>query len=208
MPLADNAVHVPLRSLNLDIHPATCIPKSMISYLSSLVERGITVNILNNLKDILQSSIDYYRCRKDYLRQDWTDNFDSSLFYWFLICCLHADSNHSRCTWSNKFSMVMVDYSRWRHWMAKNIFESIMWRPSGSISYRHSMKKYDRDSHWFRLMQCICPWLPSLLWFRDFLPASVNFNERPKRKTSWFQVKTFWAGVWVNHFLSQIIDDF
>ena len=62
LPLADNAVHVPFRSLNLDIHPATRIPKSMISYLSSLVERGITVNVLNNSKDILQSSIDYYRC--------------------------------------------------------------------------------------------------------------------------------------------------
>ena len=80
LPLADNAVHVPFHLLNLDLHPATRIPKNMISYLSSLMERGITVNVLSNSKDILQSSIDYYRCKRDSLRQDWTDNFDSSLF--------------------------------------------------------------------------------------------------------------------------------
>ena len=53
------------------------IPENMISYLSSLVERGVTVNVLSELEDILQSSIDYYRRRKDFSCQDWTDNLDS-----------------------------------------------------------------------------------------------------------------------------------
>ena len=79
LPLADNAVHVPFHLLNLDLYPATRIPENMISYLSSLVERGITVNVLSNSEDILQSSIDYYRCRKDALYRDWADNLDPSL---------------------------------------------------------------------------------------------------------------------------------
>jgi hypothetical protein len=80
LPPADNAVHGPLHLLKLDLYPATRIPKNMISYLSSLVERGVTVNVLSNSEDILQSSIDYYRRREDFLRRDWIDNWDSSLF--------------------------------------------------------------------------------------------------------------------------------
>ena len=81
LPPADNAVHVPLHLLKLNITQHR-IPKNMISYLSSLVERGITVNVLSDWvsEDILQSSIDYYRCKKDFLCRDWTDNWDSSLF--------------------------------------------------------------------------------------------------------------------------------
>ena len=79
LPPADNAVHGPLHLLKLNIHPVTRIPKNMISYLSSLVERGVTVNVLSKSEDILQSSIDYYKGRKESLFQDWTDNLDSSL---------------------------------------------------------------------------------------------------------------------------------
>jgi len=42
LPPADNAVHGPLHLVKLDLHPATRIPKNI--YLSSLVERGVTVN--------------------------------------------------------------------------------------------------------------------------------------------------------------------
>ena len=83
LPPSDNDVHGPLHLLNLNIHPTTRIPKNLISHFSSLVERGVTVNVLNVLskpEDILQSSIDYYRCKEDFFSRDWTDNFDSSLF--------------------------------------------------------------------------------------------------------------------------------
>jgi F-box-like len=81
LPPADNAEHRHLRLFKLDLYPATRIPKYMISYLSSLVERGVTVNVTSDSEeDILRSSIDYYRFRKDSLRRDWTDNLDSSLF--------------------------------------------------------------------------------------------------------------------------------
>ena len=77
LPPVDKAVHIPLHLFKLDLFPATRIPKNMISYLSSLVERGVTVNVTSYSKDILQSSIDYYRRRKDF---DWTDSLDSNLF--------------------------------------------------------------------------------------------------------------------------------
>ena len=77
LPPADNAVHGPLHLLKLDLYPTFRIPENMISYLSSLVERGVTVNVLSESEDILQSSIDYYRRRKDFSCQDWTDNLDS-----------------------------------------------------------------------------------------------------------------------------------
>ena len=64
LPPADNAIHGPLHLLKLDLHPATRIPKNMISYLFSLVERGVTVNVLSKSEDILQSSIDYYGAGK------------------------------------------------------------------------------------------------------------------------------------------------
>ena len=85
LPPVDNAVHGPLHLLKLELHPVTRIPKIMISYLSSLVERGVTVEVSSDWEDILQPSIDYYRCRKDSLCRDWTDNFDSNLFSW-LFC--------------------------------------------------------------------------------------------------------------------------
>jgi hypothetical protein len=80
LPSTDNAAHCPFHLLKLEIHPVTRIPENMISYISSLVERGVTVKVLSDSKDILQSSIDYYRCRKEFLCQDWADNFDSSIF--------------------------------------------------------------------------------------------------------------------------------
>ena len=87
LPSANSAVHGPLHLLKLDLRPATRIPKNMISYLSSLVERGVTVNVLSDSDDILsnsedahQSSIDYCRCGKDSLCQDWINNLESSLF--------------------------------------------------------------------------------------------------------------------------------
>ena len=80
LPPADNAVHGPLHLLKLDLRPATRIPKNMISYISSLVERGVAVNVLSKSEDILQSSINYYGFREDSLCWDWADNLDSSLF--------------------------------------------------------------------------------------------------------------------------------
>jgi len=80
LPPADNAVHSPLRLLKLDLQLTNRIPENLISYISSFAERGVTVNVLSNSKDILQSSIDYYRCRKDSLCRDWSNNLDSTLF--------------------------------------------------------------------------------------------------------------------------------
>ena len=80
LPPADNAVHGPLHLFKLDLRSTNRIPENMISYVSGLVERGVTVNVLSDSGDILQSSIDYYMCRKDPLYRDWTNNLDSSLF--------------------------------------------------------------------------------------------------------------------------------
>jgi hypothetical protein len=80
LPPADNAARGPFHLLKLELHPATRIPKNMISYISSLVERGVTVKVLSDSKDILQSSIDYYRCRKEFMCRDWADDLDSSVF--------------------------------------------------------------------------------------------------------------------------------
>ena len=80
LPPADNAVHGRLRLFKLDLFPASRIPINMLSYLWSLVERGVSVMVMSDLEDILQSSINYYVCRRDSLCQDWTDNFDTSLF--------------------------------------------------------------------------------------------------------------------------------
>ena len=79
LPPTHNAVHGPLHLFKLDLHPLTRIPKNFISYLSSIVERGVTVKVLSNSEDILQSSIDYYRRREESLCRDWADNLDSSL---------------------------------------------------------------------------------------------------------------------------------
>ena len=80
LPPADSSVHGPLHLFKLDLRPVTRIPKNMISYLSRIVERGVTVNVLSKSEDILQSSIDYYRSREESLCRDWADNLDSSLF--------------------------------------------------------------------------------------------------------------------------------
>ena len=66
LPSADNAVHGPLHLVKLDLHPATRLPETMI-YLSSLV---VTENVSlhpSDLEKIIQPSINYYRCRKDFL---------------------------------------------------------------------------------------------------------------------------------------------
>ena len=80
LPPADNPVRGPLHLFKLDLHPITRVPQKMMSYLSSLEERGVTVNVLSDSEDILQSSIDYYRRREESLCRDWADNLDSSLF--------------------------------------------------------------------------------------------------------------------------------
>ena len=80
LPPADNAAHGPLQILELELYPANRIPENIISYFARLVERGVTVNVLSDSDDILQSSIHFYRFRKYYLDRDWADNFDSSLF--------------------------------------------------------------------------------------------------------------------------------
>ena len=76
----NNAVHGPLHLLRLDLHPATRIPITLISYFSCLVERGVAVNVLSKSEDILQSSIDYHRFREGSLCWDWADNLDSNIF--------------------------------------------------------------------------------------------------------------------------------
>ena len=80
LPSADNAVRGPLHLFKLDLHPIARISKKMMSYFSSLEERGVTVNVLSDSEDILQSSIDYYRRREESLSRDWADNLDPSLF--------------------------------------------------------------------------------------------------------------------------------
>ena len=82
LPPTDNAVHHdgPFHLLKLDLHRATHIPQNMILHLLKLMDRGITVNVVSDSKDILQSSIEYYRYREDFLYRDWSDNLDSSLF--------------------------------------------------------------------------------------------------------------------------------
>ena len=44
-----------------------------------LKERGVATNVLSKSEDILQSSIDYYRSRKDSSSQDWLDNLEPTL---------------------------------------------------------------------------------------------------------------------------------
>jgi F-box-like len=78
LPSTDNAVHGPLRLLQLDLDPTAIIPENIISYFLSLMERGLTVNVLSGSKDILQPSIDYYRDKEESLCRDWVDNLDSS----------------------------------------------------------------------------------------------------------------------------------
>ena len=81
LPPVDNAVHGPLQLLKLDLHSSrTRVPKKLISYISSLRERGVTVNVSSYSEDILQCSIDYYKCREDFLCRDWIEHFDSTLF--------------------------------------------------------------------------------------------------------------------------------
>ena len=80
LPSADNAVRGPLHLFKLDLHPIARISKKMMSYFSSLEERGVTVNVLSDSEDILQSSIDYYWSREESLSRDWADNLDPSLF--------------------------------------------------------------------------------------------------------------------------------
>ena len=81
LPPTDDSIHGPFHLLKLDLDAATHIPKDMISCLLSLVERGITVNVSNNSKDILQSSIDYHRCKEESLAQDENDSFDLQSFF-------------------------------------------------------------------------------------------------------------------------------
>ena len=81
LPPADNAVHGPLHLLKLNLYPTYRVPQNLISYISNLMERGVTVNVVSRSEDILQSSINYYRLRKDSSDRDWTDNLDSSLFF-------------------------------------------------------------------------------------------------------------------------------
>ena len=79
LPPADNGIHYPLHLLKLDLYPVNRIPENMTSYVSSLAERGITVNVLSDSKDILQSSIDYYKSRKESVCRDWSDDLDLTL---------------------------------------------------------------------------------------------------------------------------------
>ena len=79
LPPVDNAVRGPFRLLELDLYGATRIPKNIISYFLSLAERGVIVNVLCKSEDILQSSIDYYRDREEFLSRDWVDDLDLSL---------------------------------------------------------------------------------------------------------------------------------
>jgi len=78
--LPDNsAVHGPLHLIKIDLTQHR-LPKKMVSYLSSFVERGVTVNVMSKSEDALQPSIEYFRRREDFFGQDWADNLESSLF--------------------------------------------------------------------------------------------------------------------------------
>ena len=79
LPPADNAIRGPFHLLNLNLYPVTRAPKNLISYVSSLKERGVATNVLSKSEDILQSSIDYYWSRKDSSSQEWADNLDPTL---------------------------------------------------------------------------------------------------------------------------------
>ena len=46
LPTADNAFRGPLQIDKFDLHPEIYTSKNMISYVSSLVERGVTVNVV------------------------------------------------------------------------------------------------------------------------------------------------------------------
>jgi hypothetical protein len=62
LPPADNAIRGPLHVLEFQLYRETqYIPQNIIPYFSSLVERGVTANVLSKSEDILQSSIDYHR---------------------------------------------------------------------------------------------------------------------------------------------------
>jgi hypothetical protein len=80
LPPVDNTVHGPFHLFKLDLYPITRIAGSMIPYISSLAERGVTVNVVSGSEDILQSSIDYHRCKEDSLTRSrgWSDNLDLS----------------------------------------------------------------------------------------------------------------------------------
>ena len=79
LPPADNTIRGPFHLLNLNLYPVTRVPKNLISYVSSLKERGVATNVLSKSEDILQSSIDYYWSRKDSSSQEWADNLDPTL---------------------------------------------------------------------------------------------------------------------------------
>ena len=81
LPAYINAVHGPLQLIKIDLTQRR-IPRKMISYFSSFVERGVTVHVTSESEDIIQTSesIDYSRRRGDFFCRDWADNFDSSLF--------------------------------------------------------------------------------------------------------------------------------
>ena len=97
LPPTDNAVHGRFRLFKLDLFPASRIPINMITYLWSLVNRGISVNVMSDSEDILRSSIKYYLCREDSLCQDWTDNLDSSLFSWLLLVISNCKVKVNTC---------------------------------------------------------------------------------------------------------------
>ena len=92
LPPADNTVRGPLRLFKINIHSTTRIPKKMMTYFSSLEERGVTVNVLSKSEDILQSSIDYYRGREESLCWDWAVNLDLSLFQGKYIILINRDA--------------------------------------------------------------------------------------------------------------------
>jgi F-box-like len=75
----DSAVHGPLHLIKINLTQHR-LPKKIVSYLSSFVERGVTVNVMSESEDILQPSIGYIRRREDFFGQDWADNLESSFF--------------------------------------------------------------------------------------------------------------------------------
>jgi len=60
LPPANYAFRGPLHLVKLELLSEIYIPENMISYLSTLVERGVTVKVLSKSKDILQSSIEHH----------------------------------------------------------------------------------------------------------------------------------------------------
>ena len=128
----------------------------MISYVSSLVERGVTVKLLSKSEDIFQPSIDYFVRRDNFFDGDWADDLDSSLFTWLL-------SGLSNWKVEGRHTLSLID----RDALINNL-------SSTSNSYRIIVE----TNTWKPSISCVLDYRV----FYDFELSSINFNERDIRR--------------------------